>query len=344
MSRQDAAFARIIHERVLNALQVIALGQTPPGLVAGILEWIDDPSTGHAGANPDGLIELVERAVRRSGVGGVAVAIAPDLQIRCVAVGAALVDAIVEALRNADRHAAASRVEVRTERIDGRLRVVIADDGIGFAQGSAARLGLSVGIHEAMAGVGGRAEVLSAAGRGTTVLLWLPHHESDRAGGAEGVEGGLEVGLEEQWPEVAAGARTLLARLASGEIVAAAPEVVEGARIEAGRIRTWLDCQRVDSWMVREVWRCVSRAADDGRYLRAAISGEGGIGEPPEVDFMPILKNARSVTVTLGVDCEELLALVDSSEVVNWKPDPRVQVQTVSELDGVLLVRMRRER
>ena len=340
MSRQDAAFARIIHERVLNVLQVIALGQAPPGLVAGTLEWIDDPGAGHAGADPGGLVELVEWAVRRSGVAGVSVAITQDLQIRCEAVGAALADAIVEALRNAERHAAASRVEVRTECVDGRLRVVIADDGIGFAQASAARLGLSVGIHEAMAGVGGRAEVLSAAGRGTTVLLWLPTHASDLSLGAEGVE----VGLEEQWPEVAAGVRALLARLASGEVDAAAPEVVEGARIEAGRIRTWLDCRRVDSWIAREVWRCVSRAADDGRYLRAAIAGEGGIGEPAEVDFMPILEHARSVTVTLGVDCEELLAVVDTSAVVDWNPDPRVQVQTVSELDGSLVVRMRRER
>lgn len=338
MDPQEAAFVRMLHERVLNTLHVIILGEAPRALIAGTLEWIDNPSAAHTHLVPGSLHDLIEGAVRSSGVAGVVVDVPSGLEVRAEECRALVTNAIVEALRNADRHAAASRIAVRAERVDGRLRVVIEDDGSGFTEGSTPRIGLSVGIYGAMAEIGGRADVLSGPGRGTKVVLWLPHLEAGPSVGAEAVD----VGLVAQWAEVAAGTRALLAELAAGESDAVASGVAERARIEDGRIRTWLSCHRADSWMVREVWRCVNRAADQGRSLQAAISGRGGIGEPSDLDLLPILRHARSVTVTLGPGWEELFAVVDDSEIDRWHPDPRVQVETVAALEGVVLVRMRR--
>jgi signal transduction histidine kinase len=81
-----------------------------------------------------------------------------------------------EALRNAHRHARAASVEMLVERNDGEVHVRIADDGAGFdvAQGWAAGTrGLSA-MRERAERVGGRLEIASAAGHGTTVDLWVP--------------------------------------------------------------------------------------------------------------------------------------------------------------------------
>jgi len=78
---------------------------------------------------------------------------------------------VAEALTNAARYSEATEVEVRATRHDGRLRVVITDDG----RGEADLLGSGVrGIADRVAAVDGSLSVRSPAGRGTIVRAEIP--------------------------------------------------------------------------------------------------------------------------------------------------------------------------
>jgi signal transduction histidine kinase len=79
-----------------------------------------------------------------------------------------------EAMQNALRHAQASRVVVRLAGEDGRLRLDILDDGVGFdpqePELRSRRLGLT-SMEERAQRIGGRLDIRSAQGEGTTVRL-----------------------------------------------------------------------------------------------------------------------------------------------------------------------------
>jgi signal transduction histidine kinase len=79
-----------------------------------------------------------------------------------------------EALQNALRHSQAQRVDVQLDARDGGLTLVVSDDGIGFEPAAPAlrsrRLGLT-SMEERARAVGGRLEIESAPGAGTTVRL-----------------------------------------------------------------------------------------------------------------------------------------------------------------------------
>jgi signal transduction histidine kinase len=80
-----------------------------------------------------------------------------------------------EGLRNVKRHARASAVDLSC-RSEGRgTRMTLRDDGAGFDPDESRRpsLGLA-GMRERAALVGGRVEVRSAPGRGTTIAVWVP--------------------------------------------------------------------------------------------------------------------------------------------------------------------------
>jgi PAS domain S-box-containing protein len=83
-----------------------------------------------------------------------------------------------EALHNVYKHADATRVGVILEQRDGRMRLIVEDDGVGFDAQSSTRsrnggLGL-VGMRERAALVRGSFHVESMSGQGTTVFLELP--------------------------------------------------------------------------------------------------------------------------------------------------------------------------
>jgi PAS domain S-box-containing protein len=87
------------------------------------------------------------------------------------AVEAAAYFMVAEALTNAARYSDATAVEVSATRVDGRLRVVITDDG----RGEADLLGSGVrGIADRVAAVDGTLSVRSPAGRGTVVRAEIP--------------------------------------------------------------------------------------------------------------------------------------------------------------------------
>ena len=81
-----------------------------------------------------------------------------------------------EAITNALRHARASEIGVVVERHEGRLRLVVEDDGAGFDAESAEsrdRLGL-IGMRERAESLGGKLLVESVRGRGTTIVVEAP--------------------------------------------------------------------------------------------------------------------------------------------------------------------------
>jgi signal transduction histidine kinase len=77
-----------------------------------------------------------------------------------------------EALANVAKHAAAARVTVAVTSSDGRLRVEIADDGVGGADpayGSGLR-----GLADRVETLGGTLRVQSTPGRGTRLAAEIP--------------------------------------------------------------------------------------------------------------------------------------------------------------------------
>jgi PAS domain S-box-containing protein len=84
-----------------------------------------------------------------------------------------------EALTNVVRHAHARCASVRILKIPGAIRLEVSDDGKSFsaerllAAKSAGRLGL-LGMRERVEMVGGRFEIASAPGKGTTVTAEIP--------------------------------------------------------------------------------------------------------------------------------------------------------------------------
>ena len=79
-----------------------------------------------------------------------------------------------EALQNALRHAEAQHVAVRLRRENGRVRLEVADDGVGFDPDApelrSHRLGLT-SMEERARRVDGRLTVVSSPGAGTTIVL-----------------------------------------------------------------------------------------------------------------------------------------------------------------------------
>jgi PAS domain S-box-containing protein len=83
-----------------------------------------------------------------------------------------------EAMTNVARHARASRAEVCLHMQDGALMLEVSDDGRGFdpaAVSETGELGLA-GMRERAVLVGGRLQVVSRPGQGTSVQLRVPLH------------------------------------------------------------------------------------------------------------------------------------------------------------------------
>ena len=84
-----------------------------------------------------------------------------------------------EALNNVSRHAHASRVQVKIQRLNGAVCMTIKDDGKGFPaeyimhSKKNKRLGL-LGMRERLDMVGGKFTVTSAPSKGTCVLAQIP--------------------------------------------------------------------------------------------------------------------------------------------------------------------------
>ena len=80
-----------------------------------------------------------------------------------------------EAVRNADQHGQATKIELRLERDGKNIRLVVSDNGCGFdpSQVSSDRFGLRA-MRQRAGWFGGELTVDSTVGQGTTVQVVLP--------------------------------------------------------------------------------------------------------------------------------------------------------------------------
>jgi signal transduction histidine kinase len=79
-----------------------------------------------------------------------------------------------EALTNVRRHSGSSICRVRMGFAARPFLIEVSDEGRGFTNAGPAGYGL-MGMRERAAGIGGRLEVVSTEGRGTTVFLFGPN-------------------------------------------------------------------------------------------------------------------------------------------------------------------------
>ena len=89
---------------------------------------------------------------------------------------------VVEALRNVRSHARAHRVDIAVATEEGGVQATVRDDGVGFDVDEVARSPGHVGLttmRDRAETLGGRFEVQSEPGRGSTVTIWVPEAGED---------------------------------------------------------------------------------------------------------------------------------------------------------------------
>ena len=124
---------------------------------------------------------LSEHANRFEQETGIAVDVGLGLKMRLPPEAETILYRITqESLNNVAKHAKAAQVTVTVDQLDdGRVRLRVRDDGVGFDAGNSAQLlreghyGLA-GMRERASLVGGTQEVGSIPGHGTTIEVRLP--------------------------------------------------------------------------------------------------------------------------------------------------------------------------
>jgi signal transduction histidine kinase len=177
----------IVHDSVLTTLLTAARADTPQAktLAAGMasaaithlreaaLVTPDDGSVVRIALVADGIRDALKQL---SAPFTISIARLGPRAIPSVA-GEAMHAAAVQAAVNSVNHAGArAHRTIRVSDTGGSFHIVVSDDGIGFdpARVPRERLGVRVSIMERLANAGGRAEVRSAPGEGTTVDLRWP--------------------------------------------------------------------------------------------------------------------------------------------------------------------------
>ena len=195
---ERARLARDMHDSVAKSLHGVALA------AAALPRWIDqDPATAvrqaaaiqgaaeqasqearellvslrslDEGPLVERLTELVADFRERSGVD-------TSLQVRnladlCPGTAHEVLLVVSEALENVHRHAGARHVVVELDGSEDEVSLRVTDDGAGFEPDAVPRKHFGVlGMRERASGIGGRLDIDSAAGRGTTVSLLVPMH------------------------------------------------------------------------------------------------------------------------------------------------------------------------
>jgi signal transduction histidine kinase len=164
----DAQAARTILTQSLETTRT-GLTETRRALQALRTSPVEDLGLGLA------LRNLAESLATRSGL-ALDLRLPDDLDDLGPAVEQCVYRVAQEALANVDRHASARRLSVRLDRQDQRLILTVADDGRGFTPDAAlaeGQFGLK-GMQERAEIAGGKLEVESCPGGGTTVRLDVP--------------------------------------------------------------------------------------------------------------------------------------------------------------------------
>ncbi len=181
VARERNRLLRLVHDRALQALEHLGTHYADDPRIATrfarrearrlrrALRTGELRGSGFVDALNDLAEEFEERGLRVELVTGEVVE-EPD------APGAdAAVEAVREALANVVKHAGVEKAVVRAATVDGALTVSVRDHGAGFEAGEAPPgFGITESICARVTDAGGRADIWSAPGRGTRVVMYIP--------------------------------------------------------------------------------------------------------------------------------------------------------------------------
>jgi signal transduction histidine kinase len=174
----QSAVDRRIHETVLNTFHAIAAAgpsSNRANIQAACQHDLDQLGLEMRSTAPQFLSSVIADAIIASGVRSVqpSVTISNDIELPPQLAGAAR-DALVEALRNIELHAAATWAEIRVTEEGDSLFIRVKDNGRGMSSQDLERFGLRNTIRASMTALGGSAEVDPPGGGGTTLTLSFP--------------------------------------------------------------------------------------------------------------------------------------------------------------------------
>ena len=176
-SDSSAAVARRIHETILNTLAAIAIGIAPQNERAArraCRRDLEQMELGLGQLADSTITEIVDSARAASNLRRIDVDVAGDRELLlAAAVANPMRDAVVEALRNVERHSGAETALIRA-RVDSHVTIDIIDSGVGISDDARERFGLRNTIRTGLESIGGSVEVRVAQTRGTVVSLSGP--------------------------------------------------------------------------------------------------------------------------------------------------------------------------
>lgn len=193
IARAREQFARELHDGVLQTLAVIQRRSDDTELAAlardqehDLRSFISGGDTATAQPFEPSIRALAARHERMFPGSVVNVVIANDLPELDVPQIEALSGAVGEALTNAGKHGAATKITVYAEPTEDSFQqlpdaaanaavfVSVKDNGSGFdVETATERIGLRGSIRGRLTEAGGHADITSGVGRGTEVTLWL---------------------------------------------------------------------------------------------------------------------------------------------------------------------------
>lgn len=171
------AVTRRIHETVLNTLTAVSMGVAPEQEAAARQACRRDLE--QAGMGTDLLSDArLSRVIEAASVAVPRICVRTELPAPFdVTVPASIAnplrDALVEALRNIERHSGVLEALIRVT-LDDRIRMEVSDAGIGVATDAEERFGMRNSLRIGMASIGGHAQISGRDGGGTVVELSAP--------------------------------------------------------------------------------------------------------------------------------------------------------------------------
>ena len=175
--RREREYLALLHDTASVTFQLVAARGADRAAVAEYARHDLSVLTGAGGSTPDSVVDLAASL-------GTVVARVPltvdtrwrDVPLVPASVALAIVRAVREALTNVARHAGVGTAVLAVHGTGGGVAVEIGDAGAGFRPGDVPphRRGLRGSVVERRAAVGGRAEISSRPGHGTTVRLVWP--------------------------------------------------------------------------------------------------------------------------------------------------------------------------
>lgn len=168
---------RRIHETVLNTLNAIAQRGVDDDelLRSECRRDVEQMELGALTATEASMSDIIAEATVAAGLRTPEVRTRVDVdQVLPRMSASALRDALVEALRNVERHAQAQNVVIAARQFGTLYEISVEDDGTGLGQQESERFGMRNTMRASLAALGGEALIDSSPGRGTRVQLRIP--------------------------------------------------------------------------------------------------------------------------------------------------------------------------